>query len=79
MAFSIPGLSTLYAILKRDIELNNDKLEYRRSLAEGLYENCLAWSKALVETFERAVDRWAEDGRGEQEKEGPFSGPPNKY
>ena len=59
MTLTIPGLGTLYAILKRDIEVGNQRLEYRRTLAAELYQNCEDWSRLLVTTFDRAVERWA--------------------
>ena len=69
MSLSIPGLSTLYAILKRDIEVRNQRLEYRRELAEQLHQNCEKWSQLLVATFDQAVVRWAREGRQAAEKE----------
>ena len=64
MNISIPGLSTLYAIFKRDIDVKNDRLEYRRELAKELYDNCREWSKLLLEYFDQALAKWMEEGKG---------------
>lgn len=69
MAIIIPGFSTLYNILKRDIELDNTKLEYRRFLAKELYDNCLNWSEALMNAFGLAVKKWEKVGRADAERE----------
>jgi len=58
----IPGLSTLYDILKRNIERDNNVLTQRRQLASELMENCRQWSGILIDTFQRAVERWEKDG-----------------
>lgn len=63
MSLSIPGLGTLYAIFKRDIDVKNDRLEYRRELAKELYDNCQEWSRLLVSTFDSAIIRWSDEGR----------------
>ena len=43
----IPGLSTLYSILKRHIEHGNDTLDRRKQLAEELRQNCQKWTVLL--------------------------------
>jgi len=53
----IPGLSTLYAILKRHIEVKNDVLAQRKELAQSLLQNCPTWAKVLLSTFDTAVER----------------------
>ncbi len=63
MALSIPGISTLYAILKRDIEHTNDVLAQRRALADELRDNCEQWAKLLIETFDRAIELWEIEGK----------------
>lgn len=65
----IPGLPTLYAILKRHIDRGNDILAQRKALADELMENCLSWSQILIDTFEKAVARWRREGRDAAEKE----------
>jgi hypothetical protein len=65
----IPGLSTLYAILKRHIEVKNDALAQRQELAHGLLENCQKWSEALLSTFDAAVKRWENEGQQAAERE----------
>jgi len=47
----IPGLSTLYAILKRNIERQNDILAQRKDLSRELYDNCVQWSRILQDVF----------------------------
>ena len=69
MSLSIPGLSTLYSIFKRDIDIKNDRLEYRKELSKELYDNCQEWSRLLVTAFSNAADRWKSEGRREAEKE----------
>ena len=59
----IPGLSTLYAILKRHIEIKNDVLSQRKELAQELVDNCEKWSDVLIKTFDSAVARWQVEGR----------------
>lgn len=59
----IPGLSTLYAILKRNIDHENDVFAQRRRLADELMANCREWSSVLVRVFREAVARWAREGR----------------
>lgn len=61
MTLTIPGFSTLCAILKHDIKVGNQRLEYRRTLASELHENYEDWSRLLVVTFDRAVERWARE------------------
>jgi len=58
----IPGLSTLYAILKRNIDRDNDVLRQRKDLALELKTNCHQWSEILVATFREATRRWEADG-----------------
>jgi len=58
----IPGLPTLYAILKRHIDRGNDILAQRKALADELMENCRSWSRILIDTFEEAVTRWRNEG-----------------
>jgi hypothetical protein len=65
----IPGLSTLYAILKRHIDRGNDILAQRKALADELMENCRNWSQILIATFDQAVSRWQIEGRDAAEKE----------
>ena len=65
----IPGLPTLYAILKRHIDRGNDILAQRKALADELMENCRSWSRILIDTFEEAVTRWRNEGRHAAEKE----------
>jgi hypothetical protein len=65
----IPGLSTLYAILKRNIDRENDLLSQRKELAAELAENCKKWSEVLIETFDEAVRRWQIEGRQAAERE----------
>ncbi len=60
---SIPGLSTLYAILKRNIDRKNDILTQRQELSTELYDNCVAWSRILQEVFEKVRAVSAADGR----------------
>ena len=67
MATAIPGISALYAILKRHIDRGNDVLSQRKDLANELRENCLKWTALLEETFlqvEQKVDDF--DFRGAQ-------------
>ena len=59
----IPGLPTLYAILKRDIDRKNDIFRQRKELSAELMDNCRRWSEVLVSTFRGAIGRWAEEGR----------------
>lgn len=68
-AMDIPGLSTLYAILKRDIERKNDILTQRKDLAEQLLKNCQAWAQVLLTTFDTAIERWRVEGREAAERE----------
>src|ERR1700727_2801878 len=68
-SMDIPGLSTLYAILKRHIEVKNDALAQRQELAHGLLENCQKWSEALLSTFDAAVKRWENEGQQAAERE----------
>ena len=63
MSLKIPNLNTLYAIIKRDIDNKNDRLEYRKELAKELKDNCQEWARVLVETFNNAIERWEEEGR----------------
>lgn len=65
----IPGLSTLYSILKRQIDRENDLLAQRKKLADELMENCRNWAGILLETFRNAVRRWGTEGRAAAEKE----------
>lgn len=65
----IPGLSTLYAILKRHIEVKNDVLAQRKELAHNLLQNSQMWSQALLTTFDTAVNRWKSEGRQAAERE----------
>lgn len=58
----IPGLSTLYAILKRNIDRDNDVLRQRKDLALELKTNCHQWSEILVATFREASRRWETEG-----------------
>jgi hypothetical protein len=59
----IPGLSTLYSILKRDIDRRNDIFRQRQELSSELMDNCRRWSEVLVSTFRGAVNRWTSEGR----------------
>jgi hypothetical protein len=59
----IPGLGTLYSILKRDIDRKNDIFRQRQELSSELMANCRAWSEVLVTTFRGAVNRWTTEGR----------------
>lgn len=59
----IPGLSTLYAILKRRIDRDNDVFAQRRHLADELMANCRQWSAVLLAVFREAAKRWAHEGR----------------
>lgn len=59
----IPGISALYNILKRNIERGNDVLVQRKELSKELMENCRSWSSILLSTFDKAVGRWAIEGR----------------
>jgi len=63
MAFEIPGLATLYAILKRNVDRQNDVLAQRKKLADELMNNCHTWAQVLLDTFDDAVDRWEREGR----------------
>jgi AraC-like DNA-binding protein len=63
MTINIPGLDTLYEILKRHIEVGNDNLEARKKLAADLYDSCHKWSRILIDTFNQAVGRWEQEGR----------------
>ena len=65
----IPGLSTLYAILKRDIDRKNDVFAQRKELAAELMENCREWSRLLIEAFHGAVSRWETEGRSAAEND----------
>ena len=65
----IPGLSTLYSILKRNIDRENDVLAQRKRLADELIENCRKWAGVLIDTFSHAVRRWETEGRDAAEKE----------
>jgi hypothetical protein len=65
----IPGLSTLYAILKRNIELKNDVVAQRKELAAELYQNCRKWTEILIETFDKASLDWARKGKDAALKE----------
>ncbi len=65
----IPGLATLYAILKRHIDRENDVFAQRKKLADDLMANCHKWAAVLLETFATAVKRWEIDGRDAAEKE----------
>jgi len=58
----ILGLSTLYAILKRHIEVKNDILAQRKELAHDLLQNCQTWAQVLLSTFDTAVERWKREG-----------------
>src|SRR2546425_61132 len=58
----IPGLSTLYSVLKRDIDRKNDVLAQRKDLAKELMENCRKWASVLLDTFDEAVRRWQGPG-----------------
>ena len=59
----IPGLSTLYAIFKRNIDRENDVFAQRSRLADELMANCRQWSSVLLAVFRDAVRRWAQEGR----------------
>jgi hypothetical protein len=59
----IPGISALYNILKRDVERGNDILEQRKALSKDLLDNCNAWTAALLQTFDRIMQNWENDGR----------------
>ena len=64
MGISIPGLGTLYSILKRDIDVRNDTLAGRKQLSKELYDNCRTWAQVLVDTFDEAVRRGETEGKG---------------
>ncbi len=65
----IPGLSTLYSILKRNIDRENDVLAQRQALAGELVDNCHKWAEVLIDTFSEAVRRWETEGREAAERE----------
>lgn len=69
MALQIPGLSTLYAILKRDIEHQNNQLRQRKELAKELHENCRKWSDLLVNSFSTVFKFLEANGKEAAEKE----------
>ena len=52
---SIPGLSTLYAIFKRDIDRNNTVLSKRLELANELQNNAQKWTLYLQTAFNEAI------------------------
>jgi len=54
MSVSIPGISALYAILKRNIDRDNDVLNQRKNLASQLKDNCYKWVEILEQVFSNA-------------------------
>ncbi len=66
---NIPGISTLYEILKRDIERKNDVLSQRKKLSAELRENAHRWTNLLADTFSKASSRIADDDYRAAEKE----------
>ena len=60
---AIPGLETLYEILRRNIERKNDVLVQRKELAGELVLNCRKWSRLLIEAFEQVQKVWAREGK----------------
>ena len=66
---TIPGISTLYSILKRDIDRDNDIFNQRKKLSDELVENCRKWAEILIDTFDHAVERWEVEGREAAERE----------
>ena len=58
----IPGLDTLYSVLKRNIDRRNDVLAQRKELAKELMDNCRKWASELLKTFNEAVMRWQGPG-----------------
>ena len=69
MVLEIPGLSTLYAIIRRKIDRENDIFSQRKNLADDLMNNCREWASVLLTTFDEAVQRWAREGRNAAGKE----------
>jgi hypothetical protein len=65
----IPGLSTGYAIYKRNIDRTNDALKQRQQLAAELLQNCKLWSGILISVFDDAVARWSVEGPEAAERE----------
>jgi hypothetical protein len=51
----LPGINTLYSILRRDIELSNNHLEQRVKLASDLHANAQKWIEVLMTTFNEAI------------------------
>jgi len=66
---AIPGISTLYSILKRHIDRDNDIFNQRKNLSDELVENCRKWAEILVVTFDNAVEKWEVKGRDAAENE----------
>ncbi len=52
---AIPGLSTLYAIYKRDIDRDNTILSKRIELSDELRKNAESWTVYLETAFDEAI------------------------
>jgi len=57
------GVEATKALLKSPVPTNVDGVAQRKKFAKELYRNCRRWSQVLLETFDKAGDRWVRQGK----------------